>query len=137
MTTLSAARERRLLQITIALAGFVPVGAGLLGGLLGSAMTGDPVASISIDSHVRYLSGLLLGIGLAFWECIPQIEQRGSRVRLLTAIVFLGGVMRLIGLISVGVPGGGMVFGLCMELVVTPLVCLWQRRVSRRYGLGI
>lgn len=137
MNTLSATLERRLLQITIALAGFVPVGAGLLGGLLGSAMTGDPAASISIDSHIRYLSGLLLGIGLAFWECIPQIEQRGSRIRVLTAIVFLGGLMRLIGVITVGLPGGGMVFGLCMELVVTPLVYLWQRRVSRRYGLGV
>ena len=132
MNTHSATLERRLLQITIALAGFVPVGAGLLGGLLGSAMTGDPAASISIDSHIRYLSGLLLGIGLAFWECIPQIEQRGSRIRVLTAIVFLGGLMRLIGVITVVLPGGGMVFGLCMELVVTPLVCLWQRRVARR-----
>jgi hypothetical protein len=134
LNTLSATLERRLLQITIALAGFVPVGAGLLGGLLGSAMTGDPAASISIDSHIRYLSGLLLGIGLAFWECIPQIEQRGSRIRVLTAIVFLGGLMRLIGVITVGLPGGGMVFGLCMELVVTPLVYLWQRRVARRCG---
>lgn len=137
MNFLSAGLERRLLQITIALAGFVPVGAGLLGGLLGSTMTGDPAASVSIDSHIRYLSGLLLGIGLAFWECIPQIERRGSRVRLLTAIVFLGGLMRLIGLIMMGVPGGGMLFGLCMELVVTPLVYLWQRRVARRYGAGL
>jgi hypothetical protein len=135
--SLSVSTERRLLQITIALAGFVPVGAGLLGGLLGSTMTGDPAASVSIDSHIRYLSGLLLGIGLAFWECIPQIQQRGSRVRLLTAIVFLGGLMRLIGLIIVGVPGGGMLFGLGMELVVTPLVYLWQRRVARRYGVGL
>ncbi|WP_246725570.1 DUF4345 domain-containing protein [Beijerinckia sp. L45] len=136
MNALSAGLERRLLQITIALAGFVPVGAGMLGGLLGSTMTGDPVASLSIDSHIRYLSGLLLGIGLAFWECIPQIEHRGPRIRLMTAIVFLGGLMRLIGLIAMGVPGGGMIFGLCMELVVTPLVCLWQWRVARRYKAG-
>ena len=34
----------------------------------------------------------------------------------------------------VGYPGGPMIFGLCMELVVTPLICLWQTRVARRSG---
>ena len=127
------AAERRLLQLAIALGGFVPVGAGLDGGLLGSGMLGqgsgtDP----ALDSHVRYLSGLLLGIGLAFWQAIPTIETRTARVRLLTAIVALGGLMRLIGILLVGAPGGSMLFGLGMELVVTPLLCLWQGRVARR-----
>ena len=132
---LSLRTERRLLQIVIAIAGLVPFGAGLAGGILGVAMSGgSPAANLPIDSHVRYLSGLLLGIGLAFWEAIPTIERRTSRVRLLTAIVFLGGLMRLLGIIFVGVPGASMVFGLCMELVVTPLVCLWQTRVARRAG---
>ena len=114
---------------------FVPVGAGLSGALLGSAMTGDGVHGIDLDSHVRYLSGLLLGIGLAFWEAIPQIERQGRRVRLLTAIVALGGLMRLIGILTAGVPHAPMLFGLTMELVVTPLVCLWQARIARRFDV--
>ena len=127
--------ERRLLQTTIALGGFVPVGAGLTGALLGSAITGPNGHGVDLDSHVRYLSGLLLGIGLAFWEAIPHIEQRGRSVRLLTMIVALGGLMRLVGIIAVAVPGPGMLFGLAMELVVTPLICFWQLRVARRFGV--
>lgn len=136
----SRGTERRLLQAVIALAGFVPVGAGLMGALLGSAMTGEgghPWANggIDLDSHVRYLSGLLLGIGLAYWEAIPQIERRGQRVRLLTAIVMLGGLMRLIGFLISGVPHAPMLFGVAMELGVTPLVCLWQARIARRFDV--
>ena len=133
--TLSRELERRLLQATIAIGGFVPVGAGLAGALLGSAMTGEGGHGVDLDSHVRYLSGLLLGIGLAYWESIPFIEERGPRIRLLTAIVALGGLMRLAGILTVAVPGASMLFGLAMELVITPLICLWQMRVARRFGV--
>ena len=43
--------------------------------------------------------------------------------------------MRLVGILLVGVPGGAMLFGLSMELVVTPLLCLWQGRVALRCAL--
>lgn len=132
---MTPAGERRLLQLAIALGGFVPVGAGLQGALLGASMTGEGTPGASLDSHVRYLSGLLFGIGLAYWEAIPTIEKRTARMRLLTAIVALGGLMRLLGILLVGVPGGAMLFGLSMELGVTPLLCLWQGRVARRCAL--
>ena len=134
---MTPAGERRLLQLAIALGGFVPVGAGLQGALLGANMTGEGTPGPSLDSHVRYLSGLLFGIGLAYWEAIPTIEKRTARMRLLTAIVALGGLMRLLGILLVGVPGGAMLFGLSMELVVTPLLCLWQGRVARRCALPV
>ena len=53
-------------------------------------------------------------------------------VRLLTLLVVVGGLMRLYGIATVGNPGGAMLFGLAMELVVTPALCLWQGRVARR-----
>ena len=133
MANLSRDTERHLLQATIAIAGFVPVLAGMTGAFLGSSMTGGTLADASLDSMVRYLSGLLLGIGLAFWEAIPQIEDRTARVRLLTLIVFLGGLVRLIGVLTVALPGPQMLFGLGMELMVTPLICLWQGRIARRF----
>jgi hypothetical protein len=124
--------ERTLLQLTIAIGGFVPVCGGLLGAILGDAMTGEIAFAPSLDSHVRYLSGLLLGIGLAFWEAIPQIERHTARIRLLTAIVALGGLVRLVGLVAVARPDRVMQSAVVMELVVTPLICLWQARVARQ-----
>jgi hypothetical protein len=129
----SDAAERRLLQGAVALACLVPLGIGTLGVIEGpSVLRGVAAVPPDLDSHFRYLSGLLLGIGLGFASCIPAIERRGARFRLLGAIVVAGGLARVLSLAAVGVPGQGHVFGLVMELGVVPLMMLWQARVARR-----
>lgn len=115
------------MQAAVLLAGVVPVSAGAAGVLLGAGLAGGGGADL--DSHVRYLSGLLLGIGLAFWWMVPGIERHGSLFRLLTGIVVLGGMGRLLGVFVVGAPSLPMVAALGMELLVTPMLCLWQRRI--------
>ena len=87
----------------------------------------------NLDSHFRYLSGLLLGIGLAFAATIPAIERRTLLFRTLGAVVFVGGLARLLSALELGLPGRGHVFGLAMELVTVPLLVLWQARVARRF----
>jgi hypothetical protein len=126
-------RERRYLQWTVFVAALIPVGAGLFGVVFGPALTGDKV-SVSADSHFRYLSGLLLAIGLLFWSTTPAIEEKTKRFRLLALIVFIGGLARLLGLLLTGVPSLYMLGGLAMELVVTPVVALWQTRVANAYA---
>ena len=122
--------EKRLLQIAVAVAGLVPVGAGAAGALLGPLLLGQ-VGDAALDSHVRYLSGLLLAIGLAFWSTIPHIERHGTRFGLLTLIVVTGGLCRALGMLIVGPPGVAMSLALVMELVVTPALYLWRERVGR------
>lgn len=122
---------RRGLQVAVAAFGCVPVFAGAAGVLLGLGMT-DDTGSAGLDSHVRYLSGLLLAIGLVFWWNIPRIELIGPLFRVLTLIVFLGGLARALGVVLNGLPPGPMAFALVMELIVTPLLCLWQTRIAER-----
>jgi GTP-binding protein len=43
---------------------------------------------------------------------------------------------KLYGALRMGLPSGPMTFGLVMELVVTPLLCLWQARVAERGSSG-
>jgi hypothetical protein len=124
--------EHRALQVCVAIGALVPISAGLAGVLLGPRFV-EAAVNVSADSHFRYLSGLLLAIGLAYWSTIPAIKAKTLEVRLLTALVFVGGLGRLLGLVTVGIPSGGMVFGLIMELVVTPALCLWQSRVARAW----
>ena len=126
-------RERKLLQQSVAIAAAVPVAAGLYGVLFGQALTGDAV-SISAESHFRFLSGLLLGIGLCFWSTLPAIEAKTNRFRLLTLLIVIGGLGRLVGLGLTGLPSLFMIGGLIMELIVTPVLCLWQTRVANRYA---
>ena len=128
---MTRARQRHLLQIAVGLACVVPLLAGGAGAVLGAAAFGDAQAPVGADSHVRYLSGLLLGIGLAFAATIPRIERRGGQFRLLTFLVAVGGLARLYGVAAAGSPGGAMLFGLAMELVVTPTLCLGQAMVAR------
>jgi Domain of unknown function (DUF4345) len=126
-------RERKFLQQAVAVAAIIPVSAGLYGVLFGHTLTGDTV-SVSADSHFRYLSGLLLALGLCFWSTVPGIEAKTGRFRLLTLLVFLGGLGRLLGLFLTGVPSIFMLGGLTMELLVTPILCLWQTRIANRYA---
>lgn len=124
--------ERRALQRVVAVAAIVPVAAGLYGVLFGVNGLQGGVPDISADSHFRYLSGLLTGIGILFWTCVPGIEGKGRLFRFLTLVVVLGGLARLLGLALTGVPAPTMFAALVMELAATPLLCLWQARVAGR-----
>ncbi|THD77510.1 MAG: DUF4345 domain-containing protein [Phenylobacterium sp.] len=122
--------ERRLLQVSVALAGLVPVSAGGWG-----AWHGLGAGGFGGETHGHYLSGLLLGIGLIFWWTIPTIERRGTVVRTLTGVVLVGGLARLDDALRTGF-GPTVVFPLVMELGVTPLLALWRERVGRLYPLS-
>lgn len=131
---MTAEAERRALQICIGFACLVPVLAGL-SGIFESAtgMRGvEGAVPVDLDSHFRYLSGLLLGIGICFAACIAHVEKKSGLFRALGFIVVVGGMARLVSLIQAGMPGAGHQFGLAMELGVVPLLVIWQARVARR-----
>jgi hypothetical protein len=127
--------ERRLLQVAVAIACLVPIAAGSAGMLRGPDMIGGVhgATPTDLDSHFRYLSGLLLGIGIGFAGCIARIERKRALFGTLSGIVVAGGLARLVSLLAVGAPGAGHLFGLGMELGVVPLLLVWQRRVARLY----
>ncbi|NJC34241.1 hypothetical protein GGR88_001715 [Sphingomonas jejuensis] len=130
---LTTATERRLLQVAVGLACLVPLLAGGIGVLRGAAfLRAAPL--VDLDSHVRYLSGLLLAIGVGFAASIPAIEQHGARMRTLGLLVVTGGLARLLSLYHDGLPSAGHRFGLVMELIIVPALLLWQARVAQRVG---
>ena len=88
-------------------------------------------ASISADSHMRYLSGLLLGIGILALSIIPHVERHAERMGALTLVVFVGGLSRLWSLIEVGQPNSVMTAARFVELLLTPALCFWVWRVAR------
>jgi hypothetical protein len=127
--------EKRLLQIVVGIACLVPIAAGGVGIALGPEWLGAPYpAAVDLDSHFRYLSGILLAIGFAFAGCIPDIEEKGLPFRMLGLLVVAGGLARLISMIASGLPSGPHLFGLGMELIVVPLLITWQARVDARFA---
>lgn len=100
--------------------------------MAGGDVGGGPA---DLESHFRYLSGLLLGLGIAFAASIPTIERRSELFAVLTFIVVVGGLARLTSLLIDGAPGTADMLALGMELLVVPSLFAWQRRVARRYRL--
>jgi hypothetical protein len=120
--------ERRLLQIAVALAGLAPLTAGALG-ILDPGRLGL-YGGLSSVTHAAYLSGLLLGIGLAYWSLIPNIEKESPAFSLLTAIVLLGGLARLWMALRLGTFAPSITVPLAMELVVAPMLWVWQQHLA-------
>ena len=127
--------SKRCLQAVVAVLGIVPVAAGAAGVLLGPAAFSDAGGwPVDFDSHVRYLSGIFLALGLTFYATIPSIERKTALFRLAAALVVAGGLARLLGLAVNGVPSGPHLAGLTLELVVVPALAVWQGRVARQLG---
>lgn len=125
--------ERRLWQGAVLLACGVPLFTGALGVLRGPEwLKGVGAGPPDLESHFRYMSGIFLGVGLAFASCIPDMESKTGRFRMLAAFVVLGGLARALGWWLAGEPSPGHRLGLAMELGVVPLLALWQARVARR-----
>lgn len=126
-------RERRALQIALAVLALVPIGAGLAGAIGGlSPFAHGPAA---LDSHYRYLSGILLAVGVFYLRLVPHIERNGTPMRQLTALVCAGGLVRLAAYVREPSPDLVTLFALVMELVVVPLLAAWQARVGRHARL--
>jgi len=129
----SGSRGRRLLQAAIVIGSLSPLligGAGIVRGP--TAFGGLLAVPRDLDSHFRYLCGIFFATGIGFLSCVPAIERRGARFRLLGGLIMCGGLARAVSLASVGAPGTGHLIGLCVELGVMPALMWWQWRVARR-----
>jgi hypothetical protein len=128
--------EKRLLQIVIAVACLLPLIVGAESIVRGPSAVGGNAVPTDLDSHFRYLSGIFFALGLAFVSCIPAIEARGPRFRLLGTLVIAGGCARLVSLLSVGPPSTGHLAGLAVELGLVPLLLLWQASLAGRWRVA-
>ena len=112
--------EKCALQVSIAVAALVPVAGGLWGVF-------EPMSDGAwVGNHHRYLSGLLLAIGLAYWSLVPRIDRSALQLRMLTALVATGGVARLLGLAMGDAVSPPVIAALVMELFVAPALCAWH-----------
>lgn len=123
--------NRRALQAVVAVLALIPTGIGLAGIVLGpDFLRLNPPWPADLDSHFRFLSGIFLGVGIIFYSCISAIEAKTGRFRLAAALILCGGLARLWSLAELGAPSAGHLAGLAMELVVVPLLVVWQAHIA-------
>ncbi|RZM18916.1 MAG: DUF4345 domain-containing protein [Sphingomonas sp.] len=125
--------EKRVFQAIVAVACLLPLVVGSMGIVHGAAPFGH-LAEVprDLDSHFRYISGIFFATGIGFASCVPHIERKGPRFRLLGGLIVVGGLARGVSLLAVGVPSFGHLLGLGMETIVVPLLMLWQWNLARR-----
>ena len=124
---------KRLLQITTALLGLVP----LLTGIITMLGVHDPLYSAAgipalavLDSNLRFFGGVWLGLGIAILWLVPRIETETVLFRAIWGAIFLGGAGRLLSILLVGTPPIPFVGFTALELIGAPLFIYWQHRVA-------
>lgn len=127
-----------MFQVTLAIFGLNAAMTGLIGIVSGItpnlgdfyrvSVSNGIEGNIILDSNLRYFSGLWLGIGLTLFWMIPAPERQKTVFRLLSGMIFIGGVGRLISIMTFGVPSAVFVIFALLELFF-PLLILWQNRM--------
>src|SRR5262249_36439702 len=123
--------SRRVLQIVTGLLGAIPIATGCIG-LLGLR---DPLyvrcgMPVSLDSNLRFYSGLWLGLAIAMYSILPSIERQTVLFRAFWGAVFLGGLGRLASIVGVGAPPSPLLSVIGLELIGAPVFIVWQRQVA-------
>ena len=88
----------------------------------------------ALDSNLRFMGGLGLGLALALVWITPRIELHTTVFRLVWMCALLGGIGRLYSVQISGLPPIPMLVFAMIEVPGVPALIYWQSRVSRRYG---
>ncbi|HEY2659572.1 MAG TPA: DUF4345 domain-containing protein [Caulobacteraceae bacterium] len=92
----------------------------------------DPV----LNSQVRFFGAVWFGTGLLMVLGAARLERFGAVLKMTFAVLTLAGLGRLFSMLQFGLPSApiGAAFILAtivLEIVVAPVMLLWQRRLEQ------
>lgn len=123
---------RLLLVAVLTLGGLAAVGIALTHIVVGPAsIPGSIPVNATMDSEDRFYATIFLGYGLALLWCTRAIDRRANFIRFLAAILFAGGVSRVISIAAVGLPNALFQALTALEFVAPALVWFLLRRIGK------
>jgi hypothetical protein len=129
---------RRGLQLTLAALAAIPLASGLAGALRGPASlpgAGAP-ATADVESEYRYTHAIYAALAPVIWSAVPTVERQAPLMRAVSGALFAGGLARLLAWQRTGRPAPALVGATALELLGTPVLVAWQRRVATRSRKG-
>ena len=88
-------------------------------------LPGNPL----LDSNLRFLGGVWLGLGLAAFWMVPRLRAQTVLFRVVWGAIFIGGLGRLLSMLVVGWPPALFIAFTVLEIVGAPLFVGWHARV--------
>ena len=125
--------SRKLLQTFLVILGLIPTITGVL------TMMGihDPLfaelvmpQSALLDSELRFFGGLWLGLGLTVLSTVKNLEKYFELYRVLWAMIFIGGIGRLLSILFIGLPPVPFIAFTILEIVGAPIFIYWHSQIA-------
>lgn len=122
----------KLFRAAVALVGLLLLGFGVFQVLTGTAGLPEPTTEVNptLESNYRFFAALLVGIGAAFLTIAVKFEW-ANVLWFVCAMVFIGGIARVISWALSGTPHVIMIVLMIFELVIPPLLVVWHRWVAK------
>lgn len=134
------AKDRRadwmLFRTAVALVGLLLAGFGVYFVLTGTSGLPEPTSEVNptLESQFRFFAALLTGVGIAFLTIAIKFEW-ANVLWFVCAMVFIGGIARVISWALVGTPHVVMIVLMIVELAAPPVLVVWHRWVSKTQEL--
>ena len=125
--------SRKFLQTFLIILGLIPTITGVL------TMMGihDPLFadlalphSALLDSELRFFGGLWLGLGLTVLSTVKNLEKYFELYRVLWAMIFIGGIGRLLSILFIGLPPVPFIAFTILEIVGAPIFIYWHSQIA-------
>jgi hypothetical protein len=94
------------------------------------ANSGIPANAI-LDSNLRFFAGVWLGLGIALYWLIPNIERQTVLFRVLWGMIFMGGIGRLLSMFFLALPPIPFIGFTALEIIGAPFFIWWQAQLAR------
>jgi hypothetical protein len=118
-----------VLAVLVGALGLVALVSGLSGAVLGARDVAEP--TFAHDSNFRFLSVFLAGAGLILLWSLTRLAEAGTELRIISAMVFLGGCARLLSLTAAGRPSVAYIGYIAAELILPPVIIALQAAIAR------
>jgi hypothetical protein len=84
--------------------------------------------NVLLDSNYRFYSGIWLGLGIVMLWIIPSIERQKVPLRIICLLIFLGGIGRVVSILSFAAPPALFVVFTVIELMF-PLLIIMHNKI--------